>query len=141
MHPREISFTAARRAVIASVRSGAATASLPAALTAANRDAILAGLARRRVQVDRHRHRDRKTKARPRLPGRRAAPGHPRRASRDHHLPAPHRLTQETLAGRGTGRRPGRQPGAPAYPSLSVKHQQDRNNHNHIRRHLPITLN
>jgi len=45
VHPREISFTAARRAVISSVRSGAATASLPAALTAANRDAILAGLA------------------------------------------------------------------------------------------------
>ena len=68
VHPREISFTAARRAVIASVRSGAATASLPAARTAANRDAILAGLARRRVQVDRHRHRDRKTKARPGFP-------------------------------------------------------------------------
>ena len=68
VHPRQISFTAARRAVIASVRSGAATASLPAALTGANRDAILAGLARRRVQVDRHRHRDRKTKARPGFP-------------------------------------------------------------------------
>jgi hypothetical protein len=68
VHPREISFTAARRAVIASVRSGAATASLPAARTAANRDAILTGLARRRVQVDRHRHRDRKTKARPGFP-------------------------------------------------------------------------
>jgi hypothetical protein len=68
VHPREISFTAARRAVIASVRSGAATASLPAALTQANRDAILAGLGRRRVQVDRHRHRDRKTKARPGFP-------------------------------------------------------------------------
>jgi hypothetical protein len=68
VHPREISFTAARRALIASVRSGAATASLPAALTEANRDAILAGLARRRVQVDRHRHRDRKTKARPGFP-------------------------------------------------------------------------
>jgi hypothetical protein len=37
VHPRQISFTAARRAVIASVRAGAATASLPAALTAANR--------------------------------------------------------------------------------------------------------
>ncbi|HZC63812.1 MAG TPA: hypothetical protein VE464_19405 [Streptosporangiaceae bacterium] len=79
VHPREISFTAARRAVVASVRSGAATASLPAALTGANRDAILAGLARRRVQVDRCRHRDRKTKARlgfppggPRLPTRTA---------------------------------------------------------------------
>ena len=68
VHPREISFTAARRAVIASVRSGTATASLPAALTAANRNTILAGLARRRVQVDRHRHRDRKTKARPGFP-------------------------------------------------------------------------
>jgi hypothetical protein len=68
VHPREISFTAARRAVIASIRSGAATASLPATLTEANRDAILAGLARRRVQVDRHRHRDRKTKARTGFP-------------------------------------------------------------------------
>ena len=77
VHPREISFTAARRAVIASVRSGAATASLPAALTEANRDAILAGLARRRVQVDRHRHRDRKTKARPGFP-----PGGPQLVTR-----------------------------------------------------------
>ena len=39
VHPRQISFTAARRAVIASIRSGAATASLPAGLTRANRDA------------------------------------------------------------------------------------------------------
>jgi len=77
VHPREISFTAARRAVIASVRSGAATASLPAALTEANRDASLASLARRRVQVDRHRHRDRKTKARPGFPA-----GGPRLATR-----------------------------------------------------------
>jgi hypothetical protein len=77
VHPRQISFTAARRAVITSVRAGAATASLPAALTAANRDAILAGLARRRVQVDRHRHRDRKTKARPGFP-----PGGPRLVTR-----------------------------------------------------------
>jgi hypothetical protein len=77
VHPRQISFTAARRAVITSVRAGAATASLPAALTAANRDAILAGLTRRRVQVDRCRHRDRKTKARPGFP-----PGGPRLATR-----------------------------------------------------------
>ena len=76
-HPRQISFTAARRAIIASVRSGAATASLPAALTEANRHAILAILARRRVQVDRHRHRDRKTKARPGFPA-----GGPRLATR-----------------------------------------------------------
>ena len=77
VHPREISFTAARRTVVASVRSGATTASLPAALIRANRDAILAGLARRRVQTDRHRHRDRKTKARPGFP-----PGGPRLATR-----------------------------------------------------------
>jgi hypothetical protein len=77
VHPCQISFTAARRAVIASARAGTATASLPAALTAANRDAILAGLARRRVQVDRYRHRDRKTKARPGFP-----PGGPRLVTR-----------------------------------------------------------
>ena len=77
VHPREISFTAARRAVITSARSGAATASLPAALTTANRDTILAGLARRRVQIDRNRHRDRKTKARPGFPA-----GGPRLATR-----------------------------------------------------------
>jgi hypothetical protein len=77
VHPREISFTAARRAVITSTRTGAATASLPAALTEASRDAILAGLARRRVDVDRNRHRDRKTKARPGFP-----PGGQRLATR-----------------------------------------------------------
>ena len=77
VHPREISFTAARRAVIASFRSGAATASLPAQMITARREHILAGLAWRRVQVDRHRHRDRKTKARPGFP-----PGGPRLATR-----------------------------------------------------------
>ena len=77
VHPREISFTAARRAVIASVRSGAATASLPAQMITARRERILAGLARRRVQVGRHRHRDRKTKARPGFP-----PGGPRLVTR-----------------------------------------------------------
>ena len=77
VHPREISFTAARRAVIASVRSGAATASLPASLIRTNRDAILARLARRRVHADRHRHRDRKTKTRPGFPH-----GGPRLATR-----------------------------------------------------------
>jgi hypothetical protein len=77
VHPREISFTAARRAVITSARTGAATASLPAALTQANRDDTLAALARRRIQVDRNRHRDRKTKTRPGFP-----PGGPRLATR-----------------------------------------------------------
>ena len=60
MQPREIAFTAARRAVIAATRSGTATASLPAALTRVWRDRALADLARRRVVIDR----DRKTKAR-----------------------------------------------------------------------------
>lgn len=75
MHPRQISVTAARRAVIASTRSGAATASLPAPAIEATRGAILAALARRRVVVDRNRHRDRKTKARLGFPARRAAQG------------------------------------------------------------------
>jgi hypothetical protein len=41
-----------------------AAASLPAQMITARREHILVGLARRRVQVDRHRHRDRKTKGR-----------------------------------------------------------------------------
>jgi len=77
VHPREISFTAARRAITASTRTGAATASLPAHLIATNRERILAALARRRVQAGRNRHRDRKTKARPGFP-----PGGPRLATR-----------------------------------------------------------
>ena len=68
VHARQISFTAGRRAVIASVQTGAATASLPAPLITANRGRILAGLARRRITVDRNRHRDRKTKARQGFP-------------------------------------------------------------------------
>ena len=68
VHPREISFTAARRAIITATRSGAATASLPAALTRASRHHALADLARRRIIIDRDRHRDRKTKARPGFP-------------------------------------------------------------------------
>ena len=78
VHPREISFTAARRAVIASIRSGAATASLPAALTERQpgRRPGRPGPPPRPV-VDRHRHRDRKTKARPGFP-----PGGPRLATR-----------------------------------------------------------
>jgi hypothetical protein len=68
VHPREISFTAARRAIIATTRNGAATASLPAALTSASRHHVLTALGRCRVQADRDRHRDRKTKARPGFP-------------------------------------------------------------------------
>ena len=68
VHPREISFAATRRAIIATTRSGAATASLPPGLTAANRARILDRLARCRITIDRNRHRDRKTKARPGFP-------------------------------------------------------------------------
>jgi hypothetical protein len=73
VHPRHISFTAARRAIIATTRAGTATASLPAPAITASRDRALAALARRRVDTDRHRHRDRKTKARLGFP-----PGGPR---------------------------------------------------------------
>ncbi len=73
VHRREISFTAARRAVITTTRAGTATASLPASAITANRDSALASLARRRVDIDRHRHRDRTTKARLSFP-----PGGPR---------------------------------------------------------------
>jgi hypothetical protein len=62
--PREISFTAARRAITSSASSGAATASLPPALITANRNRVLDALARCRITIDRNRHRDRKTKAR-----------------------------------------------------------------------------
>ena len=68
VHPREISFTAARRAAITSIRDGAATASLPAAVTAARCHETLRDLGRRRFTIDRDRHRDHKTKARQAFP-------------------------------------------------------------------------
>ena len=68
VHPRQISFTAARRAAITSTRNGTATASLPSPLTAATRDGVLCDLGRRRVTIDRNRHRDHKTKARQAFP-------------------------------------------------------------------------
>ncbi len=68
VHPREISFTAARRAAITTTRTGTATASLPAPLTAAARGTALRDLGRRRVSIDRERHRDHKTKARQAFP-------------------------------------------------------------------------
>ncbi len=69
VHPREISFTAARRAALASIRSGAATASLPAPMTATFHRDTLRSLGKRRIVIDRHRHRDRKTKTRQAFPG------------------------------------------------------------------------
>jgi len=69
VHPRQISFTSARRAALASIRSGAATASLPAAITRAFHRDTLRALGKRRIVIDRSRHRDRKTKARQAFPG------------------------------------------------------------------------
>ena len=68
VHPREISFTAARRAAIATTRAGAATASLPAAITASRYHDTVHDLGRRRFTIDRDRHRDHKTKARQAFP-------------------------------------------------------------------------
>ena len=64
VRPRDISFTAARRTILTTTRTGATTASLPTPLTTQNCHTALTTLGRHRVIVDRHRHRDRKTKAR-----------------------------------------------------------------------------
>ena len=64
VHPRHLSFTTARRTLITTVRTGTATASLPApARTAAHR-AALDVIAAARITTDRHRHRDHKIKTR-----------------------------------------------------------------------------
>ena len=68
VQPRHISFTAARRAGLDSTRSGAATASLPPAITAALHHGTLHDLGKRRVITGRNRHRDRNTKTRPAFP-------------------------------------------------------------------------
>ena len=68
VQPRQISFTAARRAGLDSTRSGAATASLPPAITAALHHGTLHDLGKRRIVTGRDRHRDRKTKTRPAFP-------------------------------------------------------------------------
>ena len=51
-----------------STRSGAATASLPPAITAALHHGTLHDLGKRRIVTGRDRHRDRKTKTRPAFP-------------------------------------------------------------------------
>jgi hypothetical protein len=68
VQPRQISFTAARRATLASTRSGAATASLPTPMTSTLHRDTLRALAKRRIVIDRNRHRDRKTKTRQAFP-------------------------------------------------------------------------
>jgi len=61
---KHLSFTTARRTLITTVRSGTATASLPAPARAAAHRAALDVIAAARVTTDRHRHRDHKIKTR-----------------------------------------------------------------------------
>ena len=65
---RHLSFTTARRTLIATVRAGTATASLPAPARAAAHQRALAVIATARVTTDRHRHRDHKIKTRQAFP-------------------------------------------------------------------------
>jgi hypothetical protein len=65
---RHLSFTTARRTLIATVRTGAATASLPAPTRAAAHHHALAVIGTARVTTDRHRHRDHKIKSRQAFP-------------------------------------------------------------------------
>jgi hypothetical protein len=62
--PRHLSFTTARRTLITTVRTGTATASLPAPTRAAAHRAALDVIAAARITTDRHRHRDHKIKSR-----------------------------------------------------------------------------
>jgi hypothetical protein len=59
---RHLSFTTARRTLIATVRTGTATAGLPAAARWAAQQAALDVIAAARVTTDRHRHRPHKIK-------------------------------------------------------------------------------
>jgi hypothetical protein len=145
VHPREISFTAARRAVISTTRAGTATASLPAPAVTANRDRTLASLARRRVDINRHRHRDRTTKTRLSFPpaGRACprSPHGPRSASACPSPPDPLPRPPHPPA-RGTSRRPERQPGcghARQPQSLSVEHPAGRIGQRSVSPEHPIT--
>jgi len=155
VHPRQISFTAARRAIIATTRAGTATASPPAPAVAASCGRVLADLARRRVDVDRHRHHDRKTKARLGFPAAARAsqprPRSHRSASASRSPPSPSSPPAALAAchltyspARGTGRHPERQPGnrhARPQRSLSVEHPDGRIRQRHdIPAHL-ITPN
>jgi hypothetical protein len=64
VHPRQLAFTAARRAAITSIRQGTAAAGLPAAAVAAGTARLLAAVGCARHVTDRNRHRPPSTKAR-----------------------------------------------------------------------------
>ena len=108
---RHLSFTTARRTLIATVRAGTATASLPAPARAAAHQRALAVIATARVTTDRHRHRDHKIKSQAAVPARPARHHHPHRPrprARLRHrglTPAPSRPPTRTS--------PGPEPGAP----------------------------
>jgi hypothetical protein len=65
---RHLSFTTTRRTLITTVRTGTATASLPAPARAAAHQGALEMIATTRVTTDRHRHRDHKIKSRRAFP-------------------------------------------------------------------------
>jgi Transposase DDE domain len=65
---RHLSFTTARRTLITTVRTGTATASLPAPARTAAHHTALGVIATARITTDRNRHRDHKTKSRPTFP-------------------------------------------------------------------------
>jgi hypothetical protein len=60
---RQLSFTTARRTVIATIRAGTATASLPSPARTAAHHRALHQIAKARVTTDRNRHRARKIKS------------------------------------------------------------------------------
>ena len=139
--PREISFTAARRAITAATRSGAATASLPAALTRASRDRALAGwpaAASSSTATGTESGKPRPGRA-SRTPGRACppAPAQPRSASADRWPPDP-AVPPVNPAGPWNrppsrappGYRPARQP-----LSLSVKRSRDHSRYSRSHRH------
>jgi Transposase DDE domain len=64
VQPRHLSFTTARRTLITTVRTGTATASLPAPARTAAHQAALDVIATARITTDRNRHRDHKIKSR-----------------------------------------------------------------------------
>ena len=93
VHPRQISFTAARRAVITSVRSRRGDRQ-PAPGPHPGEPGRHPGQPGPAPRSDRQAPAPRPQDQGPAgLPVRRAAPGHPHRASRDQRLPAPDRLT------------------------------------------------
>jgi hypothetical protein len=129
VQPREISFTAARRAAITTTRNGAATASLPGLITGSRYHDTLHDLGRRRFTIDRDRHRDHKTKWPARHsppPGARSPPARrpPSSPSAARSPPEARRIPPPAPPAppdaRGTGRRPGATSGLQPCPANTI---------------------